>query len=130
MSEIRKLIVKFLKIIADQTRLEILQLINNKEKSSSEIQEHLNKSQSTISQHLKILINNGLVDFYQKEVILEMENPKKPNKISKISKTINYYLVKNKGIFEILSNIQAFVLETNKEQIKNLRDLDIYDTLL
>ncbi len=130
MSEIRKLIVKFLKIIADQTRLEILQLINNKEKSSSEIQEHLNKSQSTISQHLKILINNGLVDFYQKEVILEMENPKKPNKISNISKTINYYLVKNKGIFEILSNIQAFVLETNKEQIKNLRDLDIYDTLL
>ncbi|MBY9006043.1 MAG: winged helix-turn-helix transcriptional regulator [Candidatus Lokiarchaeota archaeon] len=129
MSEIRKLIVEFLKIITDQTRLEILQLIKDGEKSSSEIQVNLNKCQSTISQHLKLLVGNGLVVSYQKETLLEFEDPKKKNKINKIMKSINYYKIKSPDIFELLSKIQSFVINTNKEKINNIRDLDILDTL-
>ena len=130
MREIRKLIVEFLKIIADQTRLEILQLINKEEKSSSEIQEILNKSQSTISQHLKILKNNGLIDSFQKEIMLEIENPKKKNQKNTILNPIKYYKIKHQEIFRILADIQSFVINTNKEKIKGLRDLDVFDTLL
>jgi len=129
MSEIRRLIIEFLKILADQTRLEILQIIKNGERSSSEIQEILNKSQSTISQHLKVLINHGLIESFQKDTILEIENPKKKNKTSRIMKPINYYKIKSADIFELLLKIQSYVIRTNKIKINDIRDLDIIDTL-
>ena len=129
MSEIRRLIIEFLKILADQTRLEILQIIKNGEKSSSEIQEILNKSQSTISQHLKVLINHELIESFQKDTILQIENPNKKKKISKITKPINYYKIKSAEIFELLLKIQSYVINTNKIKINDIRDLDVIDTL-
>ncbi|MBN1216138.1 MAG: winged helix-turn-helix transcriptional regulator [Candidatus Lokiarchaeota archaeon] len=129
MNRIRRLMIEFLKTLADQTRLEILQILKNGEKSSSEIQEILNKSQSTISQHLKVLINHELIESFQKDTILEIENSNKKEKISRITKSINYYKIKSADIFELLLKFQSYVINTNKIKINDIRDLDIIDTL-
>jgi len=115
MSEIKKFTVDFLKVVADQTRLDILNLLQDSELSSSEIQNKLQKSQSTISQHLKILDNNNLITI-------------EPRKEAK--KLIKYYSIKNHGIFKLLSDISSFVVKINREKLVDLRDLDVADTLL
>ncbi len=61
MSEPSNYIADFLKVLADKTRLEILELLKKSERSSDEIQEHLEKSQPTVSQHLKILTDANLI---------------------------------------------------------------------
>ncbi len=110
MSEFKKNIVEFLKVLADQTRLEILDLLNHEKKVSSEIQSALNKSQSTISQHLKVLTSRNLI-------IFERIN------------NIKYYQIKNLEIFKLLVEIKDFVAKINQEKLKDLRDLDVIDTL-
>ena len=110
MSELTEKIADFLKVLGDQTRLEVLDLLKNGEKTSKEIEDTLDKSQSTISQHLKILIDMELIDF-----------EKKGNK--------NYYKIKYDYIFKILTFVQSFVISLHKEKLKKAADLDIYDTL-
>lgn len=110
MSELRKYTVEFLKVLADPTRLEILAQLKNDEKNSSEIQDKLRKSQSTISKHLKILIENNLIDSEKKD-------------------NIKYYKIKNSDIFTLLSHINSTVANINTEKLKDLRDVDIYNTL-
>ena len=110
MSELRKYTIEFLKILADPTRLEILDLLKDSQKSSSEIQKTLSRSQSTISKHLNILIDNNLIDFEKKNYI-------------------KYYKIKNANIFNLISNINSIVANINKEKFKDIRDVDIYDTL-
>ena len=110
MSELKKETIEFLKVLADQTRLEILDLLNHEKKTSSEIQLALNKSQSTISQHLKVLANKNLI-------IFERIN------------NIKYYQIKNLEIFKLLVEIKDFVAKINQEKLKDLRDLDVIDTL-
>ena len=56
-----KIRAKIVKAIADPTRLEIIEFLKGCEKCQCEIHPELNKSQSTISQHLKILIDSGIV---------------------------------------------------------------------
>ncbi|MFX0047824.1 MAG: ArsR/SmtB family transcription factor [Candidatus Hermodarchaeota archaeon] len=111
MSELKKDIIEFLKVLADQTRLEILDLLNHKKSTSSEIQSALNKSQSTISQHLKILINKNLINF-------ERIN------------NVKYYKIKNEEIFNLLVAIKSFVAGINKEKLHTMTNEDIIDTLL
>ena len=110
MSEIKKDIIEFLKVLADQTRLEILDLLNHEKKTSSEIQLALNKSQSTISQHLKVLTNKNLINYDR-------------------FNNIKYYQIKNLEIFKLLVEIKDFVAKINQEKLKDLRDLDVIDTL-
>lgn len=110
MSELRKYIVEFLKVLADPTRLEILNQLRNREKNSSEIQDEVSKSQSTISKHLKMLVDNNLIEFERKE-------------------NIKYYKIKNIDIFTLLSQINSIVANINTEKLKDLRDVDIYNTL-
>jgi ArsR family transcriptional regulator len=111
MSELKKDIVDFLKVLADQNRLEILDLLNSGKKTSSEIQVALTKSQSTISQHLKVLSNKNLIKF------------------EKINNT-KYYMIKNKDIFNLLSDIKSKVSSINKEKLQTFSNEDIIDTLL
>lgn len=110
MSELRKYTIEFLKVLADSTRLEILDQLKNSEKTSKEIQEKLNRSQSTISKHLNLLIDNNLIDFEKKD-------------------NIKYYKIKNSNIFTLLSNINSTVANINTEKLKDLIDVDIIDTL-
>jgi ArsR family transcriptional regulator len=110
MSELRKYTVEFLKVLADPTRLEILDLLKKSEKNSSEIQDVLGRSQSTISKHLNMLVENNLISFTKRN-------------------NVKYYTIENEYIFNLLSNIHSIVAEINKEKLKDLRDVDIYDTL-
>jgi DNA-binding transcriptional ArsR family regulator len=110
MSELTEKIADFAKILSDQTRLEILEFLKNGEKTSKEIQERLNKSQSTISQHLKKL--------YDEDLII---NEEKDN--------VNYYTIKYQYIFNLIKNIKSFVITLQKEKIRRLSELNIEDTL-
>lgn len=110
MSELTKNIADFLKILSDQTRLDILELLKNGEKTSKEIQKVLKKSQSTISQHLKKLHDEDLISIEEKE-------------------NLNYYKIKYQYIFKILSFVQSFIITLQKEKIRKLSELDIQDTL-
>jgi len=110
MSEDKTEFIEFLKVLADQTRLEMLELMRDEKKTSSEIQKALEKSQSTISQHLKALSNKNLIVF------------------DKINNAKSYY-IKNPNIFKLLVEIKDFVTKINQEKLKNLRDLDVIDTL-
>ncbi len=64
--EVRDLITKknveFLKALADETRLKILQFLGDKEMCQCDIIPAMDKSQSTISQHLQILTNAGVLE--------------------------------------------------------------------
>ena len=110
MSELKKDIIEFLKVLADQTRLEILDLLSHEKRTSSEIQSALNKSQSTISQHLKVLTNKSLINF---------------DRIN----NIKYYKIKNMDIFKLLADIKFFASEINKEKLQAMSNEDIKDTL-
>ncbi|MHA1241316.1 MAG: ArsR/SmtB family transcription factor [Promethearchaeota archaeon] len=110
MSELKKDIVEFLKVLGDQTRLEILDLLYQEKKTSSEIQSALEKSQSTISQHLKVLTSKNLITFDR-------------------FNNIKYYKIKNKEVFKLLIDIKSFVAEINKERLQAMSNEDILDTL-
>ena len=51
-----------LKILSSKTKLDILELLNKRRYTITEFSKHLNKSKSTISEHLTFLYNNGFVD--------------------------------------------------------------------
>ena len=53
--------VPVLKALADETRLEILHMLQSQELCACKIQEHFKISQPTLSYHMKILMQSGLV---------------------------------------------------------------------
>ncbi|MFX0187985.1 MAG: ArsR/SmtB family transcription factor [Candidatus Hodarchaeota archaeon] len=110
MSELTDKIADFLKVLGDRTRLEILDLLKNGEKTSEEIQNALDKRQSTISQQLKKLFDEDLINFEKKE-------------------NIKFYKIKDQFILKILTDIQSFVTTLQKKKAMRFADLDIYDTL-
>jgi len=115
MNELIKYTLDFLKVLGDQTRLEILNLLKEGPKSSKDLQKALDKKQPSISQQLKILYNSNLITFETKE-----NHNKKKTK---------YYKLKDKNIFNILSSIQSYVAKMNNQRIKDLHNLDIIDAL-
>ena len=104
MSELKKETIEFLKLLADQSRLDILDLLYHEKKTSSEIQSALKKSQSTISQHLKVLTGKNLIIFDR------IDN-------------IKHYKIRNMDVFKLLSDIRSFVARIN------MSNEDILDTL-
>ncbi len=99
------IIVNFLKSLADSTRLKIIYLLKDTEKTVQEIQELLNRSQSTVSQQLKILTTANLLKVRQ-------EGPKK------------FFTIKDNQIFDVLLKIETFILES-----KDITSQAINDTL-
>lgn len=110
MAEKEKLLIDFLKVIADSTRLRILELLRNNELNSSTIQKQLNKGQSTISQQLKILLQANLIDFRREGV----------NKI---------YFLKNNDIFRVFNVISSFIKDLNQEKVDLLFENEVHDIL-
>ena len=109
--KIKKSIVEFLKVLADTTRLEILDILKHNEKPASEIKKRLDRSQSTTSKHLNMLVDNNLIYFEKKH-------------------NIKYYsLNRNIDINDLITQINSFVNIINKEKLKDIRDVDIIDTL-
>lgn len=103
-------LLKFLKVLCDDTRLAILNYLKESEKKNEDLQNLLNKSQSTISHQLNILVDNNLVDFEVKE-------------------NYKYYKIKNQAIFKLLSRIEGFIEKTTSEDFKKRRKKELYDIL-
>ncbi len=53
---------KVFKVFSDPTRLKILEVLREKERNVTEIMEILDMKQSTVSQHLRMLKECGVVD--------------------------------------------------------------------
>ncbi|MBD3255333.1 MAG: metalloregulator ArsR/SmtB family transcription factor [Candidatus Lokiarchaeota archaeon] len=117
MNDILDYTVEFLKVLADQTRLEIIELIRNSESgiiTSKKIQEELNKSQSTISQHLNNLIDASLITY-------DLDGN------TKIYKINNEIVSK---LYELLDLIQIFVVTINKDKFQTSKENnDVLDIL-
>ena len=110
-AEFRRSIVEFLRVLADATRLEILGFLKDNEMSASKIKKEISRSQSTTSKHLNMLTNNNLIYFEKKN-------------------NIKYYkLNRNIDINNLITQINSIVNAINKEKLKDIRDVDIYDTL-
>jgi len=103
-------LLKFLKILCDDTRLAILNHLKESEKKNEDLQNLLNKSQSTISHQLNILIDNNLVNFEVKD-------------------NYRYYKIKNQDIFKLLSRIEGFIEKTTSEDFRERRKRELYDIL-
>ncbi|TFG13768.1 MAG: ArsR family transcriptional regulator [Promethearchaeota archaeon] len=110
MNEISNYISEFLKAFSDQTRLDILYLVQKEPRTSADLQETLQKSQSTISQHLKILISNNLIIFEKKD-------------------KENLYSIKDSATSNFLSEVNTFVIQKNKEKLEDFIDSDLRDIL-
>ncbi len=110
MSELRKYTVEFLKVLGDPTRLDIVDLLQNSEKSALEIKIALDRSQSTISKHLNMLLENGLIGF-----------EKRDNK--------KYYKIENSEILDLITTINTIVLSISKKKLRDIQDVDIHDIL-
>lgn len=111
MSEINTYISDFLKAISDQTRLDILYLLQKEPRTSADLQELLDKSQSTISQHLKILITNNLIKFEKQD-------------------KENLYSIIDDDTSNFLSEINSFVIQKHRERLEPFIDSDRRDVLL
>ncbi len=110
MSDINSYISDFLKALSDQTRLDILFLLQKEGRTSNDLQNILQKSQSTISQHLKILLSNNLIIFEKKD-------------------KENCYNIKDLDTSNFLSQINSFVIKKNKEKLVDFIDSDVKDVL-
>ena len=53
---------KVFQALSDPNRLMIIEMLQNRERCACEILENLNIAQSTLSHHMKILCDSGLVD--------------------------------------------------------------------
>ncbi|MFO8017265.1 MAG: metalloregulator ArsR/SmtB family transcription factor [Promethearchaeia archaeon] len=103
-------ITKFLEIIADPIRLEIIRLMKDKPINAKEIEEELEISQSYTSQQLKALKEAHLIDVRKEG-------------------TLKHYSIKNKKIFKVLSGIRDFVVEKEENKFAELKKLDKLNAL-
>ena len=103
-------LINIFKILGESTRLNIINFLQEEEKSAQEIQKALDKSQSIVSQRLKNLIDADIL------VVQRKQHQK-------------YYRIKYPKILEIISNMEDLISQKNKEKIDKLTDNDILDTL-
>jgi len=78
MKELYKLHADMCKVFSNSTRLEILNLLRDKELSVTELIEKTKLSQANISQHLSIMKSKGIVisDRKGKNIYYRLTNPK------------------------------------------------------
>ncbi|TFF99737.1 MAG: ArsR family transcriptional regulator [Promethearchaeota archaeon] len=110
MENIDREIIKILKVLADSSRFKILHLLENNKMNAKMIQKKLGKSQSTISQHLILLVKANLVKYT-------------------ITKRRKVYSLRNPEIMKILSYIKMYVVDEHKKKLEFLQEFDRHDTL-
>ncbi len=104
MSDLNKLLVKFFKVLADPTRLAILEFLEKEEKCACEIHPAFSQSQSTISIHLTKLVNAGILSFRQDGVR-------------------KMYSIKDRQVLEVLEIVKELIQKWNEEKIQELISL-------
>lgn len=115
MDEVTKNTVDFLKVIGDETRLMILELLRVNELTSSDFEEALGLKQSTVSLQLKNLLDANLITVEKK--------------VNGEGKRMNYYSVKDKFIYKIISSIRSFIVNLQNPQTKQIARMNVADTL-
>jgi DNA-binding transcriptional ArsR family regulator len=100
-----------LKALADMSRLQIIEFLQEGEKSSKDIEAALGKCQSTTSQHLKVLVDSGLLAYRQDGIR-------------------KFYTIKSNQVLDIIAAITSLVGTLNKANLNNMAAHDIRDTLL
>ena len=78
MKELYKIHAEMCKVFSNSTRLEILNLLRDKEMSVTELIERIKLSQTNISQHLSIIKSKGIVTSNRrgKNIYYKLTNPK------------------------------------------------------
>ena len=78
MKELYKIHAEMCKVFSNPTRLEILNLLSDKEMSVTELIEKTGLSQANISQHLSIMKHKGIVESGRKgqNIYYRLTNPK------------------------------------------------------
>ena len=78
MKELYKIHAEMCKVFSNPTRLEVLNLLKNKEISVTELIEKTKLSQANISQHLSIMKSKGIVTSNRKgkNIYYKLTNPK------------------------------------------------------
>ncbi|MFW9942399.1 MAG: ArsR/SmtB family transcription factor [Candidatus Thorarchaeota archaeon] len=110
MDELTEATSEFLKLLSDPYKLEIIKFLKEGQKTSKEIEESLEISQSYTSQLLKQLQTANVI-FYKKRG------------------SIKKYYVKNNNIFRVISAINSFVIELHKDKFQRLIDSDNIEKL-
>ncbi|MFX1380099.1 MAG: ArsR/SmtB family transcription factor [Promethearchaeota archaeon] len=101
---------EFLKLLSDPYKLEIIKFLKIGEKSSKEIEEALNISQSYTSQLLKQLQLANIIYHKRKG-------------------SIKKYFIKSSNIFRVISAINSIVIELYKDKFQRLIDSDNIEKL-
>jgi len=101
MTDMINLIANFSKILADPVKLRIIKLLKENNRTSKEIQEILDLSQSYASTQLKKLKDKGIIEF---------------NKEGKNKR----YNIADQKILAIISEIGDFVIKREKERLSKI----------
>ena len=96
--------------------MEIISFLKDGEKSASEIETKLEKSQSTVSQQLKILKSAGVI-------LLRRGKREDDDRAKKL------YRIKHLFVFEILNDLNTFISNRHKEKWDEISKSDIRETL-
>jgi len=103
--------VPVLKALADETRLEILYMLQSQELCACKIQEHFKISQPTLSYHMKILMVSGLVTGRKDGLWMQ-------------------YSINNKN-FEATRNLLDFYMNSaNQESDCNCSEVKAYSSII
>src|SRR3990167_6868091 len=105
MKELYKIHAEMCKVFSNSTRLEILNLLRDKELSVTELIEKTNLSQANISQHLSIMKSKGIVTS------------------SRNGKNI-YYRLENKKIIDAFDIIREVLVEKLKKDGRVIKRLE------
>lgn len=103
MKELYRIHAEMCKVFSNATRLEILNLLRDKERSVTELIEKTRLSQANISQHLSIMKSKGIV----------VANRKGKN---------IYYQLTNQKIIEAFDIMREFLAETMKKKNKIVQE--------
>jgi ArsR family transcriptional regulator len=104
MENLTSLLSKFLKVLADPIRLQIIDYIENNPVSASKIQKSLKLSQSYTSHQLKKLVEMNILDFERKG----------KEKIFKI---------KYQGIHKLISLLKSYIIDIEKKKYEDFKSL-------
>ena len=100
MKELYEIHAEMCKVFSNSTRLEILNLLRDKERSVTELIEKTKLSQTNISQHLSIMKSKGIVTSSRKgkNIYYRLTNPKIIKAFDIIREVLSERLEKNRSI--------------------------------
>lgn len=110
MDDLTEATSEFLKLLSDPYKLEIIKFLKIGEKTSKEIEDALNISQSYTSQLLKQLQKARII-FHKRDG------------------SIKKYFIKNYNIFRLISATNSIVIGLHKDKFQSLVDSDNIEKL-